>query len=38
MLYIARAERLGTELVTADNRHRARLAHLGWVRSVAPTG
>jgi predicted nucleic acid-binding protein len=35
MLYVALAERLGTELVTADNRLCARLAHLGWVQSIA---
>jgi predicted nucleic acid-binding protein len=34
MVYVALAERLGTELVTADERLRARLAHLGWVRSI----
>jgi predicted nucleic acid-binding protein len=35
MLYVALAERLGTELFTADNRLHARLTHLGWVRNVA---
>jgi predicted nucleic acid-binding protein len=35
MLYVALAERLGFELVTADDRLRDRLAHLGWVRGVA---
>jgi predicted nucleic acid-binding protein len=34
MVYVALAERLGTELVTADERLRARLAHLDWVRSI----
>jgi predicted nucleic acid-binding protein len=34
MVYVAVAERLGTELITADERLRARLAHLGWVRGV----
>jgi len=35
MLYVALAERLGTEFYTADERLRSRLAHLPWVRSVA---
>ncbi len=35
MLYVALAGRLGTELVTADDRLVARLAHLGWVRASA---
>ncbi|MDP8930615.1 MAG: type II toxin-antitoxin system VapC family toxin [Actinomycetota bacterium] len=34
MVYVALAERLGEQLVTADDRLRRRLAHLGWV--VAP--
>jgi predicted nucleic acid-binding protein len=34
MLYVALAERLGTELVTADRKLRDRLAHLGWVRGI----
>ncbi len=34
MVYVALAERLGTELVTADQRLRVRLAHLGWVKSI----
>lgn len=34
MIYVALAEQLGEELVTADDRLRRRLAHLGWV--VAP--
>jgi predicted nucleic acid-binding protein len=33
MVYVALAERLGTELITADVRLRDRLGHLGWVRS-----
>jgi predicted nucleic acid-binding protein len=32
MVYVALAERLGTEFYTADERLRARLAHLPWVR------
>jgi len=32
MVYVAVAERAGTEFVTADARLRARLAHLGWVK------
>jgi predicted nucleic acid-binding protein len=35
MLYVALAERIGTELITADQRLAARLAHLGWVRDIA---
>jgi len=31
MVYVALAERLGTEFYTADDRLRARLAHLPWV-------
>jgi predicted nucleic acid-binding protein len=31
MLYVALAERLGTEFYTADARLRARLGHLPWV-------
>ncbi len=34
MVYVALAERLGTELITADQRLRARLAHLDWVKSI----
>ena len=34
MVYVALAERLGTELITADQRLRTRLAHLGWVRGI----
>jgi len=34
MVYVALAERLGTELITADQRLRDRLAHVGWVRDV----
>jgi predicted nucleic acid-binding protein len=34
MVYVALAERLGTELVTADQRLSDRLAHLGWVRAI----
>lgn len=35
MLYVALAGRLGTELVTANDRLIARLGHLGWVRGPA---
>jgi hypothetical protein len=35
MVYVAVAERAGTEFVTADARLRARLAHLGWVKLPA---
>ena len=35
MVYVALAERLGTELITADQRLRDRLAHLGWVRGIS---
>ena len=35
MLYVAAAERAGTELVTADTRLQARLAHLDWVTLAA---
>jgi predicted nucleic acid-binding protein len=34
LLYVALAERLGTEFYTADSRLRARLANLPWVRGV----
>jgi predicted nucleic acid-binding protein len=34
MVYVALAERLGTELITADQRLCTRLAHLGWVRAI----
>ena len=34
MVYVALADRLGTELITADQRLRDRLAHLGWVRGI----
>jgi predicted nucleic acid-binding protein len=34
MLYVALAERLGTEFYTADEKLRARLAHLPWVRGL----
>jgi len=34
MVYVALAERLGTEFYTADERLRARLAHLPWVRGL----
>jgi predicted nucleic acid-binding protein len=34
MLYLALAERLGTEFYTADEKLRARLAHLPWVRGL----
>jgi predicted nucleic acid-binding protein len=36
MLYVAVAERAATELVTADRKLQARLAHLGWVRLAGP--
>ena len=32
MVYVALAERLSTELITADTKLRNRLAHLGWVK------
>jgi predicted nucleic acid-binding protein len=32
MLYVAVAERTGTEFVTADQKLHSRLAHLGWIR------
>ncbi len=35
MVYVALAERLRTELYTADGRLRARLSHLPWVRGLA---
>jgi predicted nucleic acid-binding protein len=35
MVYVALAERLGTELITADQRLRDRLVHLGWVRGIS---
>jgi predicted nucleic acid-binding protein len=31
MLYVALAERLGMTMITADQKLRTRLAHLGWV-------
>ena len=34
MVYVALAERLRTEFYTADDRLRARLAHLPWVRGI----
>lgn len=34
MVYVALAERLGTEFYTADDSLRARLAHLPWVRGL----
>ncbi len=34
MVYVALAERLGTEFYTADEQLRVRLAHLPWVRGV----
>src|SRR5258708_18806898 len=34
MVYVALAERLGTELITADQRLRDRLAHLGRVKGI----
>jgi predicted nucleic acid-binding protein len=36
MVYVAVAERTGHDLVTADEKLQARLAHLGWVKLVAP--
>jgi predicted nucleic acid-binding protein len=36
MIYVALAERLGMELITADGRLATRLAHLGWVTGVSP--
>ncbi len=38
MLYVALAERLGTEFYTADERLRSRLAHLPWVRGLTDDG
>jgi predicted nucleic acid-binding protein len=35
MVYVALAERLGTDLYTADEKLRGRLAHLPWVRGLA---
>jgi predicted nucleic acid-binding protein len=35
MLYVAVAERIGEEYVTADRKLRTRLAHLGWVKLPA---
>jgi predicted nucleic acid-binding protein len=32
MVYVAVAERVGHEFVTADEKLQARLAHLGWVK------
>lgn len=32
MLYVALAERVGQEFITADGKLQARLAHLGWVK------
>jgi predicted nucleic acid-binding protein len=37
MMYVALAERLRTEFYTADDRLRARLSHLPWVRRLAET-
>ena len=31
MVYVALAERLGTDLITADEALQRRMAHLGWV-------
>jgi predicted nucleic acid-binding protein len=36
LVYVAVAERMGTELVTADRKLQARLAHLGWVQLAGP--
>jgi len=38
MVYVAVAERAGTELVTADQKLQARLAHLGWVKLAGAAG
>jgi predicted nucleic acid-binding protein len=35
MVYVALAERLGTEFYTADDRLRKRLAHLPWVLGLS---
>jgi predicted nucleic acid-binding protein len=34
VVYVAFAERLGTELITSDERLRARMAHLTRVRGI----
>lgn len=34
MVYVALAERLGTDFYTSDDKLRARLAHLPWVHGV----
>jgi predicted nucleic acid-binding protein len=36
MVYVAVAERFGHELITADEKLQARLAHLGWVKLAVP--
>ena len=36
MVYLAVAERVGHEFVTADEKLQARLAHLDWVKLAAP--
>ena len=36
LVYVAVAERMGTEFVTADRKLQARLAHLGWVQLAGP--
>ncbi|MDR2983393.1 MAG: type II toxin-antitoxin system VapC family toxin [Nocardiopsaceae bacterium] len=38
MVYVALAERLGTEFYTADDRLRTRLAHLPWVLGLDGAG
>lgn len=37
MVYLAVAERLGEQLITADERLRRRVAHLSWVVAPDPT-
>jgi predicted nucleic acid-binding protein len=34
MVYVALAERIGTEFYTADAKLRSRLAHLPWVLGI----
>jgi predicted nucleic acid-binding protein len=35
MVYVALAERIGTEFYTADAKLRSRLAHLPWVLGIS---